>query len=207
MKYGQDGNWINRVIIDRKSVRHPLWQELIAVTILILIVISLLWLLYHCFNKTDNLVEEVMTPEANAYMQKPPLKSEIETVVPEKPAKKKPKKYVRKGKWQYFNVSHYCPCRICCGKWSDGRFKSGKKAYFGGIAAAKWYKPGTKIELKHPVLGTKVFKIEDTGRTIYGDRIDILIPYYMGGHKKALQLGRYDGRKGRPKKIKGRIIR
>ena len=79
----------------------------------------------------------------------------------------------------------YCPCKICCGKWADGKTAIGYDAGRGNIA----------IDPRGPLsMGQRVY-IEDygysicsdTGRAIKGWRIDL--GYNEGEHYKALEYG------------------
>lgn len=105
------------------------------------------------------------------------------------------------GKYLYL-VTAYCDCPICINvpKYRDGQFASGRKIYWGGIAADPKVPFKTKIELiPHwpgdwfAVLGLlkarRDFIVEDRGGKIKGKHIDLFIPDSMGGHKAALQWG------------------
>ena len=86
-------------------------------------------------------------------------------------------------KWK---VTYYCSCRECCGKWADGYFASGKKAYNGGVAC-NWLPFGTELEID-----SKIYVVEDRGKTtLFGSRalpvkhIDIWVPT----HREAIEKG------------------
>jgi len=93
-----------------------------------------------------------------------------------------------------FDVSAYCTCKKCCGKFADGITASGTKAEGKLIAAPKSYRYGT--EMMVPGYGYAV--VEDRGgaikskgskvgkKTLKLDRIDLLFP----SHKEALIWGR-----------------
>lgn len=82
------------------------------------------------------------------------------------------------------NVSAYCPCSKCCGKYADGVTASGHKIKKGDkfCAAPKNIPFGTILEIpgygKVPVL--------DRGGVIKGNKIDV----YFDTHKEALKWGR-----------------
>ncbi len=88
------------------------------------------------------------------------------------------KKYLGK-----FTVTAYCPCALCCGKWSDGITASGKTAQANHtIAVDPSVIPlGTKV-----MIGGKTYYAEDTGGAIKGNRIDI----YFDSHRDALNFGK-----------------
>lgn len=106
------------------------------------------------------------------------------------------------GKHLYL-VTAYCNCPICVNvpKYHDDEFASGRKIYWGGIAADPKVPFRTKVELipQWPadwfaVLGLlksrRNFVVEDRGGKIKGRHIDLFIPDSMGGHKTALKWGR-----------------
>jgi len=80
-------------------------------------------------------------------------------------------------------VTAYCPCPICCGKWSDGITASGTLAKAGRTIAADraMWNIGTCLEI--PSVGKRI--VEDTGSAIIGNRIDV----YFNSHDEALQFG------------------
>lgn len=110
--------------------------------------------------------------------------------------------YYSWGRYLYL-VTAYCSCPICINipAYHDGRFASGKKVYWGGIAADPKIPFRSTVELV-PVWPSdhwKVsrvlqhrtkFRVEDRGGKIKGRHIDIFIPDSMGGHKIALEWGR-----------------
>lgn len=89
---------------------------------------------------------------------------------------------------QYFytkvmNISAYCPCELCCGKYADGVTATGKNAYTKGVAVDPNVIPlGTKIYI--PGYGTVV--ADDVGGAIKGDKLDVRFPT----HREALEWGR-----------------
>ena len=86
-----------------------------------------------------------------------------------------------------FEVTAYCSCAKCCGKWADGKTASGKKVAWGMVAADwKVLPKGTKLMIQG-LKGT--FTVEDKGGAIKGKRIDVWFP----NHKAALVFGRRKG--------------
>ncbi len=81
-----------------------------------------------------------------------------------------------------FEVTAYCPCDKCCGKWADGITASGVKAVGKIIAAPKHIPFGTKIY----VPGYGLAEVQDRGGAIKGNKLDLLFPT----HQEALNWGR-----------------
>ncbi|OGW79756.1 MAG: hypothetical protein A3G33_01760 [Omnitrophica bacterium RIFCSPLOWO2_12_FULL_44_17] len=101
-----------------------------------------------------------------------------------------------------FLVTAYCNCPICINvpEFYDGKFASGKKIYWGGIAADKKYKFGTQMELVpffpqdslaifSILRGRRNFIVEDCGGKIRNRHIDLFIPDKFGGHQEAKEWG------------------
>ena len=93
-----------------------------------------------------------------------------------------------------FEVTSYCSCRICCGKYasiplskrriSDGtKFASVKNSYF--VAGPPQMPFGTVLSIPGYAKGRKVV-CKDRGGNIKGNRLDL----YMPTHKEARQWGR-----------------
>lgn len=87
-----------------------------------------------------------------------------------------------------FTVTHYCGCSICCGSYSSG---SESEAYG---ASGKRLEPLVSVAVDPRVipLGTilhdaqgNVYRAEDTGSAIKGNRIDL----FIGNHQEAKRLG------------------
>ena len=85
-------------------------------------------------------------------------------------------------------------------KYQTGHFASGKKVYWGGIAADPSVPFGTRIELEphwpgdwaavsRLLKGRRNFRVEDRGGKIKGKHLDVFIPASFGGHKTALRWG------------------
>ena len=82
-----------------------------------------------------------------------------------------------------FRLTAYCPCEICCGKWSQyGLTASGTVPEEGRTIAVD----KRVIELGETVTIDGVEYIaEDTGSAIKGNRIDI----FFDDHQTALEFG------------------
>lgn len=82
------------------------------------------------------------------------------------------------------NVSAYCPCAECCGKWADGVTASGHKIQPGDkfVAADKRYPFGTIMN----VPGYGRVPVLDRGGAIKGNKLDV----FFHSHKEALRWGR-----------------
>lgn len=90
-------------------------------------------------------------------------------------------------------VSFYCPCSICCGKWATlnpGITASGTKAKWGTIAAPKELPFGTKLKINS--FGDKVFTVEDTGSYIKKVNNIYRLDVWTSNHSDALRRGRYN---------------
>lgn len=88
------------------------------------------------------------------------------------------------GNYQYlgeFLLTAYCPCPICCGKWSNmvnPVTASGNPAVAGwSIAADRKYPFGTKI-----MIDGHIYSVEDRGGAINGNHFDV----YCNSHAEAL---------------------
>ena len=66
------------------------------------------------------------------------------------------------GENALWKVTAYCPCKICCGKYSDGRTASNKLVK-KGYCANNWIKFGTKIKID----GLDTVTVEDRGSKRY----------------------------------------
>ena len=82
-----------------------------------------------------------------------------------------------------YEITHYCPCSACCGKWADGITATGTTA-----------KPNHTIAVDPEVIpyGTEViidgiiYIAEDCGGAIKQNRIDI----FVSDHQEAINRGR-----------------
>ena len=83
-------------------------------------------------------------------------------------------------------VTAYCPCRRCCGKFSDGITASGHKIRRGDVFAAADKKYGFGTEMIIPGYNnSKTVEVLDRGRVIRGNRLDV----FFNSHKTALKWG------------------
>ncbi len=92
------------------------------------------------------------------------------------------------GQWQTvpMRVTAYCPCKKCCGKYSNGQTACGHKIRPGDafVAADKEYSFGTEIIIPGYENAAPV-KVLDRGGAIRGNRLDV----FFGSHKEALKWG------------------
>lgn len=82
-------------------------------------------------------------------------------------------------------VTHYCNCAKCCGKWAGGPTASGKTPQAGMVAMSSVWPFGTLIEIN----GT-LYTVEDRGGSGIENnrgRVDI----YVNSHAEALRKGRF----------------
>ena len=93
------------------------------------------------------------------------------------------------GNYSYlgeFTLTGYCPCAICCGKWSNPSnpiTSSGVTAVAGRTIAADTsrYPFGTKL-----MINGQIYTVEDVGGAIKGNHIDI----FFNSHEEALAFGK-----------------
>lgn len=90
------------------------------------------------------------------------------------------------GQYQYLGeylLTAYCPCPICCGKWSNMEnpvTASGARPTQGWtIAAPKNFAFGTKI-----MIDGQIYEVQDRGGAINGNHFDI----YFNSHQDALNF-------------------
>lgn len=96
------------------------------------------------------------------------------------------------GSYQYlgeFTLTGYCPCAICCGKWSNPSnpiTASGTTPAAGRTVAADTsrYPFGTKL-----MINGQIYTVEDVGGAIKGNHIDI----YFNSHEEALAFAKQYG--------------
>jgi 3D (Asp-Asp-Asp) domain-containing protein len=101
-----------------------------------------------------------------------------------------------------YKITAYCNCPICINvpEYRDNKFASGKKLYWGAVAADPKVKFNSKVELiptwpqdwlaaLYLLKGRRNFTVEDRGGLIKGKDIDIYIPDSMGGHQTARNWG------------------
>lgn len=79
-------------------------------------------------------------------------------------------------------ITAYCPCKICCEGYADGKTVTGKNAYSRGIAVdPKVISLGTTIE----VPGYGKYEADDIGGAIKGNKIDVRFEK----HEEAVRWG------------------
>jgi len=92
------------------------------------------------------------------------------------------------GEWQtiQMRVTAYCPCRKCCGRYSDGITACGYKIRPGDsfVAADKKYPFGTEMIIAGYKNDGPV-KVLDRGGVIRGNRLDV----FFDSHEDALKWG------------------
>lgn len=90
---------------------------------------------------------------------------------------------------QKFTVTAYCPCEICCGRFSDGITASGHviRPGEGFVAADKRFPFGT-LFLIPGYHGSSGVIVLDRGGAIKGNRLDV----FFDTHYKALQWGKQE---------------
>lgn len=96
------------------------------------------------------------------------------------------------GSYQYlgeFTLTGYCPCAICCGKWSNPSnpiTASGTTPAAGRTVAADTsrYPFGTKL-----MINGQIYTVEDVGGAIKGNHIDI----YFNSHEEARAFAKQYG--------------
>ena len=96
------------------------------------------------------------------------------------------------GSYQYlgeFTLTGYCPCAICCGKWSNPSnpiTASGTTPVAGRTVAADTsrYPFGTKL-----MINGQIYTVEDVGGAIKGNHIDI----YFNTHEEARAFAKQYG--------------
>ena len=82
------------------------------------------------------------------------------------------------------NVSAYCLCELCCGKWSDGITASGHVIQAGDRFVAA--PPGIPFGTLIGVPGYGLIPVLDRGGAITGNRLDVYFP----DHDSAMAFGR-----------------
>ena len=85
---------------------------------------------------------------------------------------------------ELMEITAYCPCERCCGKWADGYTASGHKIQPGDkFAAAPKHIPfGTMLDI--PSYG--IVPVLDRGGAITVSKLDVFFP----SHQEALDWGR-----------------
>ena len=82
------------------------------------------------------------------------------------------------------NVSAYCICELCCGRFADGITASGVPAVGRICAAPPEYPFGTVFDVE----GMGEYVVQDRGSAIVGNKLDLLFE----SHADAKKFGRKD---------------
>ena len=84
---------------------------------------------------------------------------------------------------ELYTVTAYCPCTVCCGKWSGGPTASGKMPVAGvTIAGPRSIPFGTRVWIEG--VGERV--VQDRLARKYDSRFDV----YFADHTEALRFGK-----------------
>ena len=90
---------------------------------------------------------------------------------------------VRLEQAELYTVTAYCPCKVCCGKWSGGPTASGKMPVAGITVAGPRSIPfGTRVWIE----GVGVRVVQDRLARKYDGRFDL----YFSSHADALRFGK-----------------
>jgi len=93
----------------------------------------------------------------------------------------------------YFEITAYCPCEKCCGRFSDGITASGHKIAKDDkfVAAPPFIPFGTLLAIPGYAGGLPV-PVLDRGGAIKGNKLDVFFGDKDGisGHQRALNWGR-----------------
>jgi 3D (Asp-Asp-Asp) domain-containing protein len=83
-------------------------------------------------------------------------------------------------------VTGYCPCRRCCGKYSDGITASGHRVQGGEefVAADKKHSFGTRV-IVPGYNNSEPVQVLDRGGAIRGNRLDV----FFNSHREAQEWG------------------
>lgn len=81
-----------------------------------------------------------------------------------------------------FRITHYCPCKKCCGKWAGGITASGVTAAEGRTVAVdpKVIPLGSEV-----MIDGAVYIAEDTG--VSGKAVDV----FLDDHRRCIEAGLY----------------
>jgi len=111
-------------------------------------------------------------------LNKPDYKTKVES------AKAPPPAFISKQSLGFFEVTAYCTCEKCCGKWSDGHTASGHiiQADDKFCAADPIFPFGTMLVIP----GYGYVPVLDRGGAIKGNKLDVFFPT----HQEALNWGR-----------------
>lgn len=88
--------------------------------------------------------------------------------------------FIATGEWEQgrsLTVRAYCPCKECCGKWSDGFFANGEEAKGRAVASST-----------HP-FGT-ILIVSGYGKAVVKDRGPNEVELFFENHADALEWGK-----------------
>jgi 3D (Asp-Asp-Asp) domain-containing protein len=88
---------------------------------------------------------------------------------------------------ELYTVTAYCPCKVCCGKWSGGPTASGKMPKPGITGAGPRSIPfGTRVRIEG--VGERV--VQDRLAKRFDNRFDVFFGSDEQAHGKALRFGK-----------------
>jgi len=95
-----------------------------------------------------------------------------------------------RSKWLMVKVTAYCPCKICCGRWADGKTAYNRDAFKAGVAVDPKVIPlGSHLDIpgydRGPNGNGSWILADDVGNSIKGKHIDIRFKT----HQEALDWG------------------
>lgn len=91
----------------------------------------------------------------------------------------------RRVRLEMMDVTAYCPCTRCCGKYARGITASGKRVSYNGgkfVAAPRELAFGTKL-LVPGYARDAVVEVADRGGAIKGDKLDVFFPTHEAARK------------------------
>lgn len=86
-----------------------------------------------------------------------------------------------------FQITHYCPCGVCCGAYADGVTASGTEATEGRTLAVdpEVIPYGSRVAIFYDDGRIEHYIAEDCGGAIHGKEADV----FVSDHQQALELG------------------
>ena len=90
---------------------------------------------------------------------------------------------------ELYRVTAYCACKICCGKYSDGRFADGTSVvgWDNRAVANNWLEFGTAVSING-----KEYIVKDRGsKKYFGSKEDrrLALDVYKSSHQEAKEFG------------------
>lgn len=156
--------------IEIVRIRKRCGYIVMAAVIMIIALLATMWVNYQ-------MMQQIMYQQEDGLDQLMEIRCAVERM-------EETNKELRTVSLGEFEITHYCTCERCCGKYADGNTATGTAAVPGRTVAADpdVIPYGTTILIN----GTE-YVVEDCGGAIRGNRIDILAE----SHEDALQAGRY----------------